>query len=646
MTAALVALLLAKLTVTTAIGLAVSHLARKSRAAVRHVVLAATFGVAIALPLASTVVPSIGIPVSIAAPQGAPRPAAPLAIEGDAVLPTIPGAPANISGPAVPSVSLSLSSVLFAVWALGTALCLIPIAVGLWQMRSLRRSGVPCPHAQAIVDTMALDNGIRRRAGVYLHESTPGPLTFGVVRPAIVLPADADTWNEDDLRRAVIHELEHVRRGDWMTQCLARAACATYWFHPLLWIAWRRLVLEAERACDDAVLRRSEATDYADQLVGLAKRLSLASRQPLLAMANRADLSTRVVAVLDGRQRRGRAGAAWVAAACALSMLIVIAVSPLRLIASTPQAAQATAASGARLRYDVATIKPCEPEERPSGARGTYGGTNASFSPGRFSVPCVTTGQLIYLAYAAAGVGVSERLVNDDPGTAASPQKVRGGPDWVHSLRDKYHVEATAAGATERTILMGAMLQTLLEERFQLKLHRETEEVAMYELTVAKSGLKVKPMKDGDCAQNDGSPIDLAAAKPRCGNLSMLTTNGHTRWVFGGFTLESLAASISRALGAHVIDRTNIKDQFIMRLEFQREGQAAGDDVLADRSGREVRAGDAPPIPTALEEQLGLKLEKTKGPRGYLVIDHIERPTPDAPASTPPARAAGPGRRR
>ena len=86
----------------------------------------------------------------------------------------------------------------------------------------------------------------------------------------IVFPLDARTWPDADLRRALIHELEHVRRGDWVTMCLARTVCAVYWFHPLVWIANRQLGLNAERACDDAVLQDFQAFGYADQLVALA----------------------------------------------------------------------------------------------------------------------------------------------------------------------------------------------------------------------------------------------------------------------------------------------------------------------------------------------------------------------------------------
>ena len=82
------------------------------------------------------------------------------------------------------------------------------------------------------------------------------------------------TWSELDLQRVFVHELEHVKRFDWLTHISTRAICSFYWFHPLVWIAWRQISLEAERACDDAVVVQTEREDYADQLVGLARRLS------------------------------------------------------------------------------------------------------------------------------------------------------------------------------------------------------------------------------------------------------------------------------------------------------------------------------------------------------------------------------------
>ena len=116
-------------------------------------------------------------------------------------------------------------------------------------------------------------------------------------------------------------------------QIVARTVAACYWFHPMVWMAWRRLCLEAERSCDDAVVISEERTDYAEQLVTLAQRMSATPVQPLLGMANRSDLSTRVTAVLDDRLRRGRAGFALAAGTIAAAAVVVMTVAPVRAVA-------------------------------------------------------------------------------------------------------------------------------------------------------------------------------------------------------------------------------------------------------------------------------------------------------------------------
>ena len=103
-----------------------------------------------------------------------------------------------------------------------------------------------------------------------------------------------------------------------------------YWFHPLVWIASRRLGLEAEHASDDAVLRGADATVYADQLVALAGRLPARTRHPLLAMANRGDLVRRVTAVLNQRQARGHVGAKLTAAIRLVAFIVVVTMAPIQ----------------------------------------------------------------------------------------------------------------------------------------------------------------------------------------------------------------------------------------------------------------------------------------------------------------------------
>jgi uncharacterized protein (TIGR03435 family) len=624
-TATLLGLLL-KVTVILVLALVGARLMRHSRAAVRHVMLAAAFIVVMVLPIASLVGPTIQIAMPAAVQEAIALP------DINPIVPetTVATSAANLVARQEQSLQarFTWSAALLGLWLAGSIVFISPLAIGLWRVRSLRRTALPWNEGGEVVAGFAAGSGIARRIDVLLHESLAGPMTCGVFRPAVVLPIDARTWAPEDLRRAIVHELEHVRRGDWACQVLARIAASMYWFHPIVWVASRQLALEAERACDDAVLGEEAGSSvaYADQLVHLAERLSTSSSRPQLAMANRSDLATRVVAVLDHHQARGRAGAQWVAVASIASAILIVAVSPLRLVAGAQT--QASSAPTTRLTYDAATIKRCEVEPNPTGARGTAGGTNATASPGRFFVPCVTTEQLIYLAYASYGAPEQDRLLNDDFGSASNATKIRGGPDWVHSLKEKYQIEATAAGATERTVLMGYMLRSLLEDRFKLKLHRDTEEVEMLAMTVGKGGLKLKPMNPGDC-NPDGDFMAVGPdVKPSCGVLNMGGADGgaKVRWTFGGFQLSSLASRISSQLKVHVIDRTNVTDKFVFRFDFPRDP-----DPLVTETG----------IFAAVEEQIGLKLERVKGPRGFIVIDAIERPTPDGPMVIVPARAQG-----
>ncbi len=642
----LIASILAKATGITAMALLSTWVARRSRAALRHVLLASAFAVLLALPIAAWVVPPFRVEVPIVATDGAA--AAQFVSTLETVLLINPveanpaAAPADAAVPGLPP-----TTVLFAVWAVGTAAFLIPMAVGLCQVRRLRRSALPWRSGQSVVDRLAREANIKRSVSVLLHESVAGPMTCGVLQPVIVLPIDAPTWSADDLCRALIHELEHVRRADWASQCIARFVCASYWFHPLVWMAWRRLALEAERACDDAVLRRADATEYADQLVVLAERLSIATQAPVLAMANRHDLATRVVAVLDPRQRRGRAGASWVAVACATAGLIVTMMSPLRIVAAARTLDSSASSVSARVMpyqpagvasFEVASIRPCKSEDvMPQQRSGGRGGGPATYStsPGRLNIPCMNVQELIYLAYAGFGATPNERLLNN-AGNREGASPVKGGPAWVRSGSEKYAIEAKAEGAPDRRQMMGPMLRALLAERFKLKTHRETEQAPMYALTVANGGLKVAPMKEGECTNDPPDPPRPRQPheKPRCGSLQMLTENGIRTLTYAKTTLADFARSLSQGMDRYVLDRTGVAGDFILRLAY------LPDDSMPNGVFNPPVRGEPSPddpagvsIHTALQEQLGLKLEPVRGPREVIVIDHVERPSPNSVAA-------------
>ena len=278
----------------------------------------------------------------------------------------------------------------------------------------------------------------------------------------------------------------------------------------MVWIAFRHLTLEAERACDDAVLGLSEATAYADQLVGLARRLSLTAKSPLLAMANRADLATRVRAVLDGRQQRGRAGAFAVALACAASIALIIAVSPLRMVAAPQQ-------------FDAVSVKLIDPN-----MQGSH--SHERSDPKRISMTS-TMHRFVLRAYGLT-----------------APQLI-GEPEWFRT--HLYSVEAvTSTPASDDQMLL--MLRTALADRFQLKLRQEDRNLPIYSLEVAPGGPKFKALNPGEVPQ-DGADIPGTFARSFTDMKDLMNVlNG----VNGG-RLD---------LDRPVIDRTHLTGQYNIQL--------------------------------------------------------------------------------
>jgi bla regulator protein blaR1 len=602
--------ILLKATATTAAALTAARLARRTRAAVRHLLLAAAFAILLGLPIASGFAPPMRILLPIAPPTATASSAGPVAMLLTVEPP--PRAPDEaVSAPpwrvvATPSASI----VLFVLWIAGALLFLVRVAVGLWQTRGIRRTALPWRHA-------TLTASHRGNVDLLLHDAVPGPMTCGTLHPAIVLPADARWWTDEDLHRAIVHELAHVRRGDWLTQSIASAVAAIYWFHPLVWIALRQFALEAEHACDDAVLlRRAEATEYANQLVTLAQRMLHHRNASLVAMAGRGHLPSRVRALLDADRRRGPAGAGWIAVAAVASVLAVASMSAVQIVATqrTDESAQ---------RFEVASIKPCRNDPGVEGMR------RPEFripSPDRIVLECVTLERLMHVAYAGLGSGRSS-LLNTHP---LSENIVRGGPPWVRS--ERFNVEAKAARAVDRGTLVGPMLRALLEERFHVKTHRATEEAPLYALTVAKSGFKLKPIADDDCtpeeAVTDVPPGERfriqTGPKPVCGSWSTRGDTVNRTHFIGGMTLEEFAHQLlSSAVDRFVIDSTGVGGRFNFHFTYGMDrGAAAG-----TAAGSDAERG--PSIFTALEEQLGLKLERTKGPRQFLIVDSVQRPDPN-----------------
>jgi uncharacterized protein (TIGR03435 family) len=203
---------------------------------------------------------------------------------------------------------------------------------------------------------------------------------------------------------------------------------------------------------------------------------------------------------------------------------------------------------------------------------------------------------------------------------------IEGGPAWIHS--ERYSINAKSESKATPEMMQGPVLQALLEDRFKLKIHRETREIPVYVLAVAKGGLKLQQFKEGSCTSRP--PIDLTkppAPPPPlpsggkyCANVG--TLKGPNMVVnVDGATLDDFAKIFLRSVGRPVISKTAITGKFNFHLEY------APDEALRRLLPNDLGEPTAPSIFTALQEQLGLKLESAKGPGQFLVIDHVERPS-------------------
>ncbi|HEV3303113.1 MAG TPA: M56 family metallopeptidase, partial [Planctomycetaceae bacterium] len=190
---------------------------------------------------------------------------------------------------------------------------------GIWQsVRSARAVRRVVDEARLVQDaaTLGLVAEVCRRLHwdgvVDLRQSsrTAIPLCVGWKRPCILLPPDWRTWGDMTLRAVLAHEVSHIVRRDVAWQMVARVACYLYWFHPLVWLAARKMRVERETACDDSVLAIVERpVDYASVLLRFAREM-VAHRTPAAAlpMSSFSGLEGRVRAILDKSRPRSPVG--------------------------------------------------------------------------------------------------------------------------------------------------------------------------------------------------------------------------------------------------------------------------------------------------------------------------------------------------
>jgi len=220
--------------------------------------------------------------------------------------------------------------------------------------------------------------------------------------------------------------------------------------------------------------------------------------------------------------------------------------------------------------------------------------------------------------------------------------QIDGGPQWVTS--DYFEITANA-GADATPADIRSMLRALLAERFALRLHRDTREAQTHVLTLARPDGRLGPrltrttpecLKEIEERKNGGAvppraPLNLRdgfPTAPTCGQTMMMgRSSGASAWLFSGVELASLVSRLSEELSAPVLDQTALTGPFDVALEYLSERQLLGRAPGLDPNNN----ADTPPptLGPALQQQLGLRLEKKLAPMPVIVIDAAERPTPN-----------------
>lgn len=201
--------------------------------------------------------------------------------------------------------------IVMGVWLAGLMVALVPVGLGASSLWRIRRRTCPVTDGCWLkrIEVLSNEIGLRRPVSLLLSSERVMPMVWGLLRPKLLMPAEAEKWPEDRLRMVLLHELAHVKRWDCLTNALTRLVCALYWFNPLVWVLAWRMRVERERACDDIVLRTgANAPDYADELLQLTSGLKTSMWVPgnALAMARKSTLEGRLLAIVDkGRNRLG-----------------------------------------------------------------------------------------------------------------------------------------------------------------------------------------------------------------------------------------------------------------------------------------------------------------------------------------------------
>ncbi len=516
-----------------------------------------------------------------------------------------------------------IRNVLFAAWLFGFLAILAFYAAKGRSIKTAARKAAPITEGRAFEALQRLRpiSVCRLRIRLASTGSSMEPGVFGIFRPVLLLPQGmADRLSDSELEAILAHELAHVRHRDNLIAAVHMFIEALFWFHPMVWWLGAKLVQERERACDEDVLRLGKDPQaYAE---GILKVCEFYLESPLACVAGitgsdmkkliHAIMTCRIGGKLGPMKKLLLAGAA----IAALSFPLSIGLLSARLGRAQAQQVQ----DSPKPSFEVVSIKIAENCGNVApGVRAKIPG-KTSYDPGGHYSTCSQLAYIIRDAYQIE---------------AFSP--LTGVPGWSNDVL--YKIEAKAEGNPDKS-QMRLMVQSLIEDRFKLKIHQEKEEAPVYSLVVAKGSTKLQPAKNkqGDLITSL-PPSDtkreekIAELRSRTftpsemedamgpGYVSIAMKPSGFEFRGRAISMKIFADALSSNVRRKVLDKTGITGLYDIEMVF---ANPFSQQATSGAAGTEI---SAPTIFNALQEQLGLKLESKKAPMDHFTIDSVEKPS-------------------
>lgn len=504
---------------------------------------------------------------------------------------------------------------LLSVWLFGFLVVCLWWYVRWRRISSIVRRATPASEGRelAILRKAESAMGLQLRTKLLLSPCSLEPGIFGITAPVMIWPQGiSERLDDAHVEAILIHELCRLRRRDNLAAAIHMLVEALFWFYPPVWWLGSRLLDERERACDQAVLTSGrDRRTYAESILKICE---FCVRSPLTAVSGvtGANLQRRIARIMAGQVGSSLDFSKKILLG-GFALAVIAAPIVVGLLDATPvrTAQQAPSIATSRYVYEFASVKL---NEAGTASLKTGNGVimqGMSFTPGTFTAQNTSLQDLIRTAYSVEDYqisGLPESLtftLYDVEGKA--------GKSTLDELRK--------LGKEQQDLENQRMLQALLMDRFKLAVHRKTTELPVYSLVVSEPGKLHEAL--GDC----GPQPDLVAAKtdapppPPCGSLRVFPWVGRMDGL--KVPVKGLVANLSGFTKRMVRDNTNLRGKYDMNLNwFPSPGEFPPRPAYLPSTYQPDSS--SPPLLTALQQQLGLKLESQSGPVPLLVIDHVE----------------------